>query len=381
MASSTEQLDTCTAAVLEFLQSKCLFAAERALRTELELETSRGAPNMLTRNLWTSKLETVLGAEVPRPPDEPKATEIRDLTPIEVVASTLDPDEGDLAAGACASALADQPASKGGSGSEKRPPRLRLFDIFACKPEESNMLRRQRGQTQGPTRVIFRDGREMSSEQANDLAHVSLPLLYNPSVNGLEDSSELPLVVGNVIAQRYRVVAFIGKGSFSRVVQCLDLYNKKMVSVKVLRNDKDCVDQGLGEVRLLALIARSREGSQSGSDLPLLQLLDYFYYKVRVVGVVGEDALTALTTLTHTMLTYTHSTTYRHQEHLFIVCELLRDSLFNFYRYLNATQPLPQSRGADAAINSSGAALYFKPSTIATLAAQLLEGLAFLHQA
>ena len=104
MASSTEQLDTCTAAVLEFLQSKCLFAAERALRTELELETSRGAANMLTRNLWTSKLETVLGAEVPRPPDEPKAAEIRDLTPIEASAmgSSLDPNEGELAAGACA---------------------------------------------------------------------------------------------------------------------------------------------------------------------------------------------------------------------------------------------------------------------------------------
>ena len=60
--------------------------------------------------------------------------------------------------------------------------------------------------------------------------------------------------------------------------------------------------------------------------------------------------------------------------------ELLRDSLFNFYRYLNATQPLPQSGGADAAANSSGAALYFKPGTLATLAAQLLQGLSFLHQ-
>lgn len=302
---------------------------------------------MLTRNLWTSKLETVLGAEVPRAPDEPKAAEIRDLTPVEATAmmgSSLDPNEGELAAGACASALAEQPASKGASGSDKRPPRLRLFEIFACKPEESEKLRRQRGQTQGPTRVIFRDGRHMSAEEANDLAHVSLPLLYNPSVNGLEDSSELPLAVGVVIAQRYRVVAFIGKGSFSRVVQCLDLFNKKMVSVKVLRNDKDCVDQGLGEVRLLALIARNREDSEA--DLPLLQLLDYFYYK----------------------------------EHLFIVTELLRDSLFNFYRYLNATQAVPQGGlSAEGAINGSGAALYFKPGTLATLAAQLLEGLRFLH--
>jgi len=341
--ASTEQLDACTAAVLEFLQSKCLFAAERALRTELEL-ASRGTADMLTRNLWTSKLETILGAEVPRQPDSPKASEIRDLTPVVAVASTLDPDEDELAAGMCASAASkvDQSASQGRSGSDKKPPRLHLFDIYACNAEESHSLRRQRGQTHGPTRVIFRDGHQMSAEQANDLAHVSLPLLYNPSVNGLEDSSELPLSVGTVIAQRYRVVAFIGKGSFSRVVQCLDLCNKKMVSVKVLRNDKDCMDQGLGEVRLLALIARNRDGH---ADLPLLQLLDYFYYK----------------------------------EHLFIVTELLRDSLFNFYRYLNATQPLPHSGSAEAGTHSSGAALYFKLDTIAKLAAQLLEGLAFLH--
>ena len=91
--------------------------------------------------------------------------------------------------------------------------------------------------------------------------------------------------MGTIIAQRYRVVASIGKGSFSRVVQCLDLHEKMMVSVKVLRNDKDCMDQ---------------RGEQ-----PLLSMLDYFYYK----------------------------------EHLLIVTELLRDSVFNFYRYLSASEP------------------------------------------
>ena len=146
------------------------------------------------------------------------------------------------------------------------------------------LAQQQPGHAHGisPTKVVFRDGAELSAAQGAELAHVSLLMLYNPHVNGLEDNPELPISVGVVIAQRYRVVALIGKGSFSRVVQCLDLYNKKMVSVKVLRNDKDCVDQGLGEVRLLALIARSREGSEGGSDLPLLQLLDYFYYKVSV---------------------------------------------------------------------------------------------------
>ena len=56
-----------------------------------------------------------------------------------------------------------------------------------------------------------------------------------------------------VIAGRYCVGALIGKGSFSRVVQCYDQKAGRSVSVKVLHNDKDCVDQGIGEVRLFTL--------------------------------------------------------------------------------------------------------------------------------
>ena len=85
------------------------------------------------------------------------------------------------------------------------------------------------------------------------------------------------------------------------------------------------MDAGLGEVRVLALIARQdTQGEQQ-----LLRLLDYFYFK----------------------------------EHLIIVTELLRDSLFQFYRYLHSTGRLE----------------YFSTSTLATLSAQLLHALAFLH--
>ena len=66
-STTDKKLEACTATVLEFLQSKCLFAAERALRTELELETQRGTPHLLARNLWTSKLENLLGCAHARP--------------------------------------------------------------------------------------------------------------------------------------------------------------------------------------------------------------------------------------------------------------------------------------------------------------------------
>ena len=83
--------------------------------------------------------------------------------------------------------------------------------------------------------------------------------------------------MGTVIAGRYRVVASIGKGSFSRVVQCHDQKDNRSVSVKVLHNDKDCIDQGIGEIRLLTLLS---ERDDSG-EIPIVRLLDYFYHKAR----------------------------------------------------------------------------------------------------
>ena len=95
----------------------------------------------------------------------------------------------------------------------------------------------------------------------------------------------------------------------------------------MLRNDKDCLDAGLGEVKMLALIARH----DPFGDKQLVRLRDYFYYK----------------------------------EHLLIVTELLRDSLFQFYRYIDASDP-------------RGIRSYFTPSTIASIAVQLLQALDFV---
>ena len=92
MAASCEvsaPFDVCVAAVMEFLQSKCLFAAERALRNELEIEVQRGPELLLSRNLYSSRLEAALGAHVPRRAIEEPASEILDMTPLpEAVAAT-----------------------------------------------------------------------------------------------------------------------------------------------------------------------------------------------------------------------------------------------------------------------------------------------------
>ena len=57
---------------------------------------------------------------------------------------------------------------------------------------------------------------------------------------------------------------------------------------------------------------------------------------------------------------------FYYKEHLLIVTELLRDSLFQFYKYIDAS-------------NERGVTSYFTPATIAAIAVQLLNGLAFVH--
>ena len=90
--TGSEPFDVCIQHVMEFLQSKCLFAAERALRTELELELQRGPELLLSRNLYSSRLEAALDAQVPRRPIEEPASSILDMTPLpEAVAASLDP--------------------------------------------------------------------------------------------------------------------------------------------------------------------------------------------------------------------------------------------------------------------------------------------------
>lgn len=54
---------------------------------------------------------------------------------------------------------------------------------------------------------------------------------------------------------------------------------------------------------------------------------------------------------------------FYHKEHLFLVCELLRDNLFEFYKYNR----------------DSGDELYFTLPRLQRIAMQILTGLRFIH--
>ena len=88
-AVASQNFRRCPELMLDFLQSKSLFTSERALRTELELLERKGdIPGdlgLISRYLYTSQLEALLNAEIPRVEGDPTPPEISDLTPQEII--------------------------------------------------------------------------------------------------------------------------------------------------------------------------------------------------------------------------------------------------------------------------------------------------------
>lgn len=118
-----------------------------------------------------------------------------------------------------------------------------------------------------------------------------IPFIYDPRKTGCEGNKHFPLVIGEVIAQRYRVDVIIASTTFSTVVDCRDITKKTQVCVKVINNQKETFDQGLDEIKIIKLLQKNCAELDSRN---IVKMLDYFYYR----------------------------------EHLFIVNELLGENLF-----------------------------------------------------
>jgi serine/threonine protein kinase len=97
------------------------------------------------------------------------------------------------------------------------------------------------------------------------------------------------------------------------------------VCIKIIKNNKDFVDQSLDEIKLLKYLNSCGDADKYN----VLRLHDYFYYK----------------------------------EHLFIVTELLRDNLYEFYKYTK----------------EQGLASYFTLPRLQRIAKQCLVALEFIH--
>ncbi|KAF8402646.1 hypothetical protein HHK36_010735 [Tetracentron sinense] len=123
----------------------------------------------------------------------------------------------------------------------------------------------------------------------------NLRIIHRKNRTGFEENKDLPIILNTIIAGRYYVTEYLGSAAFSRVVQAHDLHTGTDVCLKIIKNDKDFFDQSLDEIKLLKFVNKHDPADENH----ILRLYDYFY----------------------------------HQEHLFIVCELLRANLYEFQKF------------------------------------------------
>ncbi|KAL8161029.1 hypothetical protein V2J09_012518 [Rumex salicifolius] len=152
-----------------------------------------------------------------------------------------------------------------------------------------------------------------------------LRIIHRKNRTGFEENKEIPIVINTLIAGRYFVTEYLGSAAFSKVVQAHDIQTGVDVCLKIIKNDKDFFDQSLDEIKLLKYVNKHDPADKHH----ILRLYDYFY----------------------------------HQEHLFIVCELLRANLYEFQKYNLESDGEP----------------YFTVQRLQVITRQCLEALEFLH--
>ncbi|KAL7589827.1 uncharacterized protein LOC111919707 isoform X1 [Lactuca sativa] len=153
-----------------------------------------------------------------------------------------------------------------------------------------------------------------------------LRIIHRKNRTGFEENKDLPIVINSVIGYRYCVTEYLGSAAFSKVVQAHDLQTGIDVCLKIIKNDKDFFDQSLDEIKLLKFVNKY----DPGDERHILRLYDYFYF----------------------------------QEHLIIVCELLRANLYEYQKYNK----------------ECGGEPYFTLNRLQIITRQCLEALEYLHE-
>eukprot|EP00298_Acanthocystis_sp_HF-20_P012944 c20133_g1_i3.p1 GENE.c20133_g1_i3~~c20133_g1_i3.p1 ORF type:complete len:528 (+),score=160.01 c20133_g1_i3:112-1695(+) len=142
---------------------------------------------------------------------------------------------------------------------------------------------------------------------------------------GFEDTKDFPIKQNDIVAGRYQIVGYIGSAAFSKAVQCIDLVTGESLCLKIIKNNKDYFDQSLDEVKLIKYI----NSNDPDDSHHVLHMYDFFYYR----------------------------------EHLFIVCELLRENLYEFSKFNRESEDEP----------------YFTLSRLQKITYQCLKALDFIH--
>ncbi len=155
---------------------------------------------------------------------------------------------------------------------------------------------------------------------------MQMKVVFDRERTGFEETKEFPIIIGSMIAGRYKVTEFLGSAAFSKVVHAVDVVTQGHYCLKIIENNKDYFDQSLDEIKILRYINANGDCDEHN----ILKLHDFFYYT----------------------------------EHLILVTELLKDNLYEYYRFNLETESVP----------------FFDVNRLKPVSWQMLTALNFIHE-
>merc|ERR1711862_809271 len=81
-----------------------------------------------------------------------------------------------------------------------------------------------------------------------------LKVIFERDGIGFEESKELNTPPNSIVVGRYQVIEYLGSAAFSKAMRCYDLKENRTICMKIIKNDKDFLDQSLDEIKILRLI-------------------------------------------------------------------------------------------------------------------------------
>ena len=212
----------------------------------------------------------------------------------------------------------------------------------------------------------------------------SLKIVHRASRTGFEAHKDFPVVPGEHVAGRYRVLDVLGAAAFSTAVKAEDVSAKNQkeafVCLKIVKNNKDFFDQSLDEVRLL----RMMNDADARDEKNIVRMLDFFYHREHLF-IVTE--LLGLNLYEHQKLCLRQRSFARRARHIrrrsaSVVSDASVSTDHSIGR--SPSPPASPERSPDRSPRSSDPlepihAQYFTAKALRVVAKQVLVALEFMH--
>lgn len=99
--------------------------------------------------------------------------------------------------------------------------------------------------------------------------------MFDREKTGYEETKEINIKEGEILAGRYRVESVLGSGVFAKVLKVTDLMKGELTCLKMISNNKDFFDQALDEIKILRYISSNCDPDEEH----LLKFKNVFYHR------------------------------------------------------------------------------------------------------